>query len=751
VLELSTSVSGLSVPLLGRERDLLRARTALLEPELKLLTLIGSPGVGKSRLGAALADSVCDIFEDGVCTIDLSNVEDAAAITFAIARAVGVSDSATIAEIIEALLAQKRLLMFDHIEHQPAASQHVLELLQTCPSIKIVGIGQRPFQLRWEHVLRIAPLALPVDMRDPISVAASPAVQLFERCAQLDDATFQVTSDNAFGIGELCARLDGLPLAIELAALRDTASPDLPPRHGSMRAAFDECTARLSSDERTLFLRLSLFEGGWTADAANALDPASQGGMSVDHLHSLMLNSLLESAVQADGEVRFDMLQTLRTYAREQLLASDELDEARARWMSYCVDLVERTCGALRGRSQSAALRIIDAEYANIRAALAECIGTGEPLALSLVANLCAYWIMRGSLAEARTSLIAVLRAFRENTHARAMALCTLGYLAYAEGDFEKAAACMRDALSTCDAATCMRDPLSAGDAATDIRDSVSAADGTSSRIAALIGLGRIACDMDDLASALRELDNARAFSHEPDNAHTLSQDAWWNAEISRAYGDVHLDLGNYAEARAHFDTYLDQWESVGDMWRLAAVFESMAVLAHKLGDHARVLRLITFARTLCAALEAAPAHALRPPRARARLSECLAAARAAVGQQTASDLESEARSLPIESAIAEARTYADAPASRPLPPIASSQRIAWSPAALDRLTPRERDVAMLVLRGMSNRQIGVQLDITERTAETHVCHILNKMQVASRAQLAALLAGRHDPSELAV
>lgn len=715
-------------PLVGRAGELKLAGQLLLRDEVRLLTLIGVAGAGKTRLAQALAESALDLFTDGVFFVDLARVEDPTLVTAAIADVVGVREARhdSLLERLEVVLSRRRvLLVLDNFEHILPAAEQVAELLAVCPDVKIVATSRASLRLRWEHVFPVPPLPLanPAAGTDVAQVWESPAVQLFVQRARAIDPSFDITSTNAPTIAQICARVDGLPLAIELAAARTRHLPlhvllsrlasrmdvlvegarDLPSRHRTLRNAITYSYELLNSEEQRLFHHLAVFAGGCTTDAAVAVtsDTSDSEAVILDRLESLVDKSLLQRHHYPDGALRFRMLETIREYALEGLESSGSLLDLQNRWIDYFVDLAHRSRLALLGRDQGATVAALELERDNLLAALRWCIDAGDAVrGLQLAAALWQFWNVRGLFTEGRawlTELLA-LPAATSRTALRANALSAAGDLAYSQGDDAAAETMHSEALSIW---------RELGD-----RRGVAAT---------LETLGALAYGRGECERAVGFLEESLLVKRE-------RQDRWGIASTLHHLGEVALIQGHHSSARTRFEGSLLEWVELGDMWSVAQVLESFAGLAQARGQSVRALRLAGSAAALRERL--GPLYDSRIHSV--KLQKVLQSAEEFLGSDRARDATADGRRMDLEAAVLYARTVEEAPAAAAAPTALPAQGpLAW-------LTPREREVAALLLRGMSNRHIAEELVITERTAETHVCRILSKLGLDSRAQIAA-------------
>jgi len=446
----------------GREGELEEIRDLL--AEVRLLTLTGPGGTGKTRLALRAAADQVERVQDGVFLADLSAVTEPELVPPTIATALGIrQDPATDLgdTLVRHLLDREVLLVLDNVEQVVEAAPFVDRLLNAAPRLRVLATSRVPLHLSGEHEYLVGPLPLP-DPEGPEleTVTACESVMLFgERAAALRRG-FRVDEENAASVAEITRRLDGLPLAIELAASRIkmlspqallermerrlpllTGGPrDLPERQRTLRGAIEWSHDLLEPEERRLFARLAAFRGGWTLEAAEEVAGRGLASDLIDGLGSLVDQSLVRQEQSRQGEVRFRMLETIHEFAAERLADSGEENEFRRRHAEHVRDLAEEAELHLMGEGQARWLDRLEREHDNVRAALDWAEDSGEAeIAMRTAGAIWRFWQQRGHLAEGRGRLerILALPAARVRGIARARALGALGGLAYWQNDYE--------------------------------------------------------------------------------------------------------------------------------------------------------------------------------------------------------------------------------------------------------------------------------------------------------------------------
>ncbi|CAN5318907.1 hypothetical protein BH23CHL1_BH23CHL1_08710 [soil metagenome] len=454
-------------PLLGREAVLAAASSLLLQPHLRLMTLTGQGGVGKTRLALALAWSVSGEFQDGATFVPLATVSDPGLVMPTIAQALQLRDDATESpqvRLSRALYGKQRLLVLDNLEQIRAAGPDLAGLLAACPGLKLLVTSRVALNLQCEQEFAVPPLDLPghegsADLDD---IAANESVRLFVQRAKRLRPDFKVTAVNAGPIVAVCHRLDGLPLALELAAGRiNVLTPkailarldnrltlltgggqDVPERQQTLRNTISWSYDLLTPHEQAFFRRLAVFVGGWTLEAADAVIGADLEMDVLEGLAALVDHQLVRSMEQPDGTSRFGMLAAIREYAFERLMASDEHEELRQRHADYYGKFARAASQRNSMAEQKASFDVVEQDYDNLRAALDWLDESGHiEQGLQLGSALWQFWEIRGYLTEGRRRISAFLdvEESRSFPRARGTALFTLGRLCFQQGDYAAA------------------------------------------------------------------------------------------------------------------------------------------------------------------------------------------------------------------------------------------------------------------------------------------------------------------------
>ncbi|MGN6699971.1 MAG: ATP-binding protein, partial [Thermomicrobiales bacterium] len=541
-------------PLVGREREVAAVSALLRAPAARLVTLTGPGGVGKTRLGLLVAAGLADDFRDGVAFVPLAAVSDPALVVPAIAAALGVREvvgqplAATLAAFLRA---RRLLLLLDNVEQVLPAAAALADLLAACPAVTLLVTSRAALRIAAEREYVVPPLDLPAPQSalTPDALWRNEAVRLFVERARSVVPAFRATAADAHAIAAICCRLDGLPLAIELAAARSRllAPPallarlerrlalltgggaDLPARQQTLRGTLDWSYLLLGPDDQALFARLAVFVGDWTLEAAEAVCGDS-GGRALDvltGLESLVSKNLVQHSAGVDSAPRLRLLETIREYALERLAASgaqDEASELFRRHAVYYLALAE-TEPAVRGPAWGAWLARLDQEYDNVRAALGWALDAGETaLLLRFGVALRRFWHARGEVSQGRRWLAAALAGDDvPAAELRARAIHTLANLAHYQGDYQQAQALYAESL----------------------------------RLRRAIG------DQSGIAGSLASL------------------------------AEVHQNQGNYAGTRALHEEALAIWRALGDVRGIGGSLAELGTLACRQGEFPRAAALL--------------------------------------------------------------------------------------------------------------------------------------------------------------
>ncbi|MDQ3493388.1 MAG: LuxR C-terminal-related transcriptional regulator [Chloroflexota bacterium] len=752
----------------GREREVRKVAAILSSPHVRLVTLTGPGGVGKTRLSLELADGIADQFTDGVAFVDLAPVATPKLVGSTVAHALGMreaGDRPIEDRLVDALRDRHLLLVFDNFEPVVAAAPLVSYLLAGCPRLTVLATSREPLRLTAEWVIAVPPLTLPDLARSSAGPVESEAVRLFVDRAQAARADFVLTNANARCVIQIVHRLEGLPLAIELAAARLAHLPpvtllqrldrrlplltggarDLPERQRTLRDAIAWSYDLTTPEEQRLFRRLAIFTGGCTLEAAEAVatTDGNPGTGVLDVLASLVSKSLVRQEEDVDGGPRFTMLETVREFGWEQLAATGEEQSSRDRHAAYFVDLVERADPAIwGGPNHEYWLDRLEAELANLRAALAWLEDTGDGLAfLGLAASLGGFWHYRSHRVEGRVWLTRALAASHGTVSAsRAMALIKLGMLERVMGgaqavDLSRQGLAMRRQLG--DKRGIGRGLMNLGNA---LRDHGIYAEAVTVLEEAAAVLGPVG-DIGGLATVRMYLGMVALEQGDPLRAHALLTDAlalhqqdgfaYGVASTLLALGRIEADRGNVAGAANCHAESLDLWIDVRSQEGLVDAVAATATLAMTCERPETGARLLGAASAMADAL-----GYVAPPSARERAAGA-AEARAALGQPAFDEALEAGRALSPGEAAAEALAALDSLR------VAGSQATA-TPGDRALFTPREQDVLRLLVEGRSDREIAEALGIGYRTVASYVRNILAKFDVTSRTA-AATLAVRRD------
>ena len=792
----------------GRSRELAELEVAF--GAARLVTVVGPGGSGKTRLALEFAVRRRAVSSD-LQFVDLTPITDPALVLVSIATVLGIRE--VVGEALQDTLARrigdrKVVLVLDNLEQLPAAGSVIAALLAASPGLRVLATSRAPLHVRGEHEYPLAPLQLPgpAELASLDDLAEVEAVKLFVERARAIDPAFALTRENAVAVAGICAHLDGLPLAIELAAARTrlftpaallarldrrlpvlTEGPmDAPIRQRTLRSTIGWSFDLLGERDQRVFASLGVFASGFALAAAEAvaIDPADPNGGSdvLTSLNHLVEQNVLTVAPDVEGEPRFRMLETIREFARDQLLEPDRVG-LRDRHLAHFVALAERSEPQLRGPDQAAWIRRLAAEQADIRAALAwaQEAHRDESMLRLAVALRRRFWHDAGGLGEGLRWLEASLAAAADAPAAlRVKAQQRAAWILWEMGDSERSQELFEASLGAADD------------------------DDHRSRIEALIGLSHRALGTGgpELDAAAERMAAAIEHARHDGTSGVLVEPLLVAGQLAQARGDP-------ARARAHFEEALDKARAAGDVWGAASALTQGGALALAEGEHAQAEtmlaesvrlsiesgeRALVFAHATAALTQALTAQG-KLEAARSRLREgsgavrgaenppgdsfmveaaggwlasagmlpaaveawgaadtyrtdhrwpaipeeqrtrrrLWAATREALGTVRFETRWAIGRSRDVREALELAMVAVEAADLQDLPAPTPSRRGRFN------LTPREQEVLALVASGMSDGEIASSLVISKKTASVHVANIKAKLGASSRVEVATI------------
>jgi predicted ATPase/DNA-binding CsgD family transcriptional regulator len=751
--------------LVGRERELAALAMELQKPSVRLLTLTGVGGTGKTRLAIASAAAWLDGNSGEACFVDLAAIPDPEGVMPAIAAALGVHETPRVAPreaVAQVVRPRLMLLVLDNCEHVLGAAGEVSSLLDQCPYLTVLATSREPLHLRAEREVPVAPLAVPgpgavfESADDHEALLGWSAIALFVDRAQAVAPSFALTRQNAHVVVDVCARLDGLPLAIELAAAQSrvldpvslrarlagrldllrSSQQDVPPRHRTLAEAIRWSYELLPPSEQAVFRRLAVFAGACTLSAVEAVagDPGTD---LLADVSGLVAKSLLQSAEQSDGPRRLRFLETVRAFALDRLVESGEEHAVRARHARYYLEVAEHAEAGMIGSDQDRWFPELEAEQDNFRAAMRWCITENRAeMAVRFGSALTVYWYPRGHFEEGSGWLTEALSMPGADmpTPWRVRALCRTAGLLLFKGEIAAAALHAQAALEQ---ARTISDEDSIGQAM-HVTGLVALGRGdwatARTHFTAALEIFRALNDwwwqgwsLDNLGLAAMQLgdtDAAYTAIHEGLQLRRAGSDRWGTAESLERLGELHAARGAHEFARPPLVESLFVRLDLGDRRGLARGLEALAGVDIARGDLIRGTQLMGAAEALRGALGSPLLGPEQGPHERART-----VARTRLGLGAFDEAWHAGSSLPLERVLKLAA--ATEPALRsvgaPSPEASSAQ-----------LTTREREIATLIGRGWTSRQIAEALVITVKTADTHADRIRDKLGMHSRAEIAA-------------
>ena len=792
-------------PLINRERELATAQASLRAGDVRLLTLTGTGGVGKTRLASEVARSLATEFADGVHFVPLAGVRDPASVAPAIARTLGIREAGDrpVAEtLLKELPHRDALVVLDNFEQVDAAAPLLADLLAAGSQLRMMVTSRSVLRLAGEHHMPVFPLSFPAPDNLPslLEIAATPAVRLFVERARAATGDFVLTAANARDVVAICARLDGLPLAIQLAAARLRHLPlpviaerlgrsltllvggprDSPARHQALRTTIEWSYALLTPAEQALFRHLAIFVGGWTLDAAEAT-AAGAGDLELDVLDTisaLVDDSLVVLVPGAGGHPRYGMLETIREFGLEQLLNSGDRHAIERRHTVHFLEMGVQAREMIDGPDQAIWLERLVADYDNVRSVLERSIDQGDAdTALLLGVSLWMFWAQRGHLREGRLFLERALNIGGEvepTVHVRA--IYCLGLLALDLSDLFGARAFLLESLKIwrelSDREGVATASIGLGALSRDLGEYKHASDyfeealiiwsdldDASGIAGAQSGLGNVAIAEGAYEQARSFHDQALAIRRRIGDTEGIAYSLWALATVARLQGDATRAKAQNLESRAIFENH-------GDRQGEALIMQELAQVAQLAGDDLEALRLFREALLLNQALSA-----------RDRVGECIDGIATVIGSRGYAEqaVRLLAATMPLRGKTLAAPTVAQRQVQEES--VALARRIlglpvfeeAWSagqvltleqataealllteapevlprPASPFNLTRREQEVLALLCQHLTDPEIAERLFLSPRTASNHVANILGKLGVDNRRE-AITFATRH-------
>jgi predicted ATPase/DNA-binding SARP family transcriptional activator/DNA-binding CsgD family transcriptional regulator len=798
---------------IGREREMVELKRTF--SMTRLLTLTGAGGSGKTRLALEMARDLVGSYPDGVWLVELAPLSEEELVALEVAGALGVQEQPgrpLLESLLDALGDKQMLLVLDNCEHLiNAAARLTMALLDSCSRVRVLATSRESLGVMGEQTWPVPSLSAPGARQSPTvsELEGYEAARLFADRASKRHPRFELTPENAQAVAQVCTTLEGIPLAIELAAARvgvlsaeqisDRLEHSLKlltggertadDRHRTLRATLDWSYELLSEPERVLFGRLSVFAGGFTLEAAESVGAGGgigeeEGEEDVLELVSMLVEkSLVVAEENWERGARYRLLEPVRQYAREKLRVSGEAEAVWRRHAEFFLALAQEAEQELKGPRQAEWLDRLETEHDNLRVGLSWALGRDIDLGPRMASALRLFWYTRGYLSEGRRYLEAVARSDAVPATVRAKALDGLGWIAEPQGDYERARVAYEESLELYRSSNDKRGVANAlgdlGSLALDQGDYEQA----TSLLEESLALHRESGSKEDVIGVLNGLGVLASAKGDRERSISFFSEA---LVLSRGTGNVRrtaASLGNLGitmlvhgdpeQATVLLEESLALFRDIGDSSNIAIGLMYSALAALTQDDHERVkalseesLKLLQIAEDKqhiadCLEIMAGGAGAQGRAQRAARLWGAAEVLREDIGVP----LQPEDREV-LDPYLAAARsslgevawqvTLAEGRAMMPEQAIeyalSANESVLPPPAARRSgegsaaLTPREEEVAVLVSHGLTNRQIASELYISEHTVATHIAKILKRLGLSSRSRLSAWVAERGLP-----